>query len=799
MPGFFDIIDAGADTPLFVTVLPNTRNNPDIPIRWMRARNAAELEQFIAKHDRPGAAIYFAVAQLKDGATTRSAETVARTRWIWGEIDFRDHSGISADEIHHRLTTMPRAPTLIVHSGHGFHCYWALRTPEDLTTDDGQHHVREALKLACAHIGGDPHVAEVARLMRVPGSTNSKYGDSIRVEIASYAPERAYSLDDLIDYFLDASAILPEPAGQATNGHDRREDTFTEYATAFHKPHVDVEQRLADMKWQAPGEQGMHATQLSCTASLLKSGMLADDVVERVLQATRDCAARDPRCAGWDRWDEARTTIQEMTYSWVNKHPDLSSQLPEALRIPFEQRLAEGLRPKITPNKKHGFHVRGYEQHEAAPGKTEKTEPASAEKDGKKPARPPRVTAKPYHYVDPATIPPRDWLLGKHYMCGIVSATIAPGGAGKSSLDLVDAIALATGQRLHSDQPKARYRVWYHNGEDPPQEVQRRIAAICQHYGVDAHILEETLYVTSGLDMPIKITRSNGTTIVHTETIKEIIETIDTNEIDIAIFDPLITLHSSPEVDNNMMDAVVREFARVAFVTDAAVELSHHTRKRAAGQDDLTAADARGASAIIDAVRLSRVLNTMNPAEAEKRGFSDVERLFYFRVDSGKRNLAPPSAARWYKFESVTIANGDEVGVVAQWTPPDIATNITTADKAWIQAELARDDWRMDQRAHAWVGNLIAQRLNLSADGWQVKQAVDDLKREGVILRQTAGQERLNPPRIRLRRARAMEAMSTPIQPARLCLRRCEGATFANFRNPRAKVRRCEGAKVPYI
>jgi AAA domain len=698
MPGFFDIIGGNAGAPLFVTVLPNNRNDPDIPIRWMRARNATELDQFIAKYDQPGAAIYFAVAQLKDDATTRSTETVARTRWIWGEVDYRDHPELSADEIYHRLTAAPKPPNLIIRSGHGLHCYWLLRTPEDLTTSDGQHRVKETLKLACAHIGGDPHVAEVARLMRLPGSTNSKHGERIPVEIASYASEPTYDLEELIDHFLGAAAVLPEPAGQATNGHDRSENAFTEYATAFHKPHVDVEQRLADMKWQAPGDQGMHATQLSCTASLLRSGMAADDVVAKVLQATRDCASRDPRCAGWDRWDEAETTIREMTYSFVNKHPDLSSQLPEALRIPFEQRLAEGLSPKITPNRKHGFHVRGYGPKSEAAPKTEKTEKTEQEK---KPPRLPRVTAKPYHYVDPATIPPRDWLLGKHYMRGIVSATIAPGGAGKSSLDLVDAIALATGQQLHSDQPKARYRVWYHNGEDPPQEVQRRIAAICQHYGIDAHVLETTLYVTSGLDMPIKITRSNGTTIVHTETIKEVIETIDTNEIDIAIFDPLITLHSSPEVDNNMMDAVVREFARVAFVTDAAVELSHHTRKRAAGQDDLTAADARGASAIIDAVRLSRVLNTMNPAEAEKRSFSDVERLFYFRVDSGKRNLAPPSAARWYKFESVTIANGDEVGVVAQWVPPDIATNITTADKMWLQAELARDDWRMDQRAHA--------------------------------------------------------------------------------------------------
>src|SRR5262249_16027665 len=104
---------------------------------------------------------------------------------------------ISSDEILHRLTTMATAPTLVVSSGHGYHCYWRLREPEDLTTDDRQHRLKEALKLACSHIGGDPACAEVARLLPVPGSHNTKGGNNIPVGIVAYVPKRTYLLDGL--------------------------------------------------------------------------------------------------------------------------------------------------------------------------------------------------------------------------------------------------------------------------------------------------------------------------------------------------------------------------------------------------------------------------------------------------------------------------------------------------------------------------------------------------------------------------------------------------------------------------
>src|SRR5262245_40751701 len=146
---------------------------------------------------------------------------------------------------------------------------------------------------------------------------------------------------------------------------------------------------------------------------------------------------------------------------------------------------------------------------------------------------------------------------------------------------------------------------------------------------------------------------------------------ISGKEIDVAFFDPLVTLHSVSEIDSGKMDAVVREFQGIAAETDCAVELTHHVRKPAAGADcNYDVHDIRGVAAITDAVRAARVLNRMNEKDAEAAGCSEAERLSRFRVDRAKGNYSPAHVAKWRQFINVELANGDEVGVVAPWDFP---------------------------------------------------------------------------------------------------------------------------------
>ena len=148
---------------------------------------------------------------------------------------------------------------------------------------------------------------------------------------------------------------------------------------------------------------------------------------------------------------------------------------------------------------------------------------------------------------------------------------------------------------------------------------------------------------TSGNEFPLRVAKGYSDLKIDTPLIEHIRAQISKHQIDVAILDPLVTLHNVSESDNNRMDTVVRIFAGIAAEQDCAFELEHHMRKLRAGDTDFDGDDMRGASAIHDAVRSQRVLNHMSATDAVQLAIPEHERLQYFRVDKAKGNNAPPS------------------------------------------------------------------------------------------------------------------------------------------------------------
>ena len=242
---------------------------------------------------------------------------------------------------------------------------------------------------------------------------------------------------------------------------------------------------------------------------------------------------------------------------------------------------------------------------------------------------------------------------------------------------------MATARNLLDEQPKERCRVWLHNGEDPREELERRVVAVCQHYEIPQQELEGWLCLTSGTELGLKVANGYNELKIDAPLIDKITKTIVKYGFDVFIVDPLVTLHGVPESDNGKMDTVLRIFTRIANVCTCAIDIAHHTRKLIAGStSENTVDDARGASAIRDAVRSLRVLNIMSLSEAGKLMLDEFERLFYFRVDQGKANTVPPARrATWRKFENVQLPNGDNVGVVTAWEYPDSGPKRADAER----------------------------------------------------------------------------------------------------------------------
>jgi AAA domain-containing protein len=392
--------------------------------------------------------------------------------------------------------------------------------------------------------------------------------------------------------------------------------------------------------------------------------MLSCVVLRRFVDAIMEMAQRSG--LKWDRSKEIGYTVKRILSPYHNlflkEFDPATGKIPAWLPGDFHKRwievLSEGRLPDIGYNH-HGFYVKAKREPDRdagtsagaskqTAGAAENDEKSNQQDKTKKPSSP-RIYPQPFTCFDFSAIPQREWLYARHYMRAIASATIGPGGSGKSSLDLVEGVAMSTGRNLLGEQPTERSRVWYHNGEDPPQELDRRIAAICLYYKIDPHELEDCFFRTSGLDMPIKIAGGNGDVKLDRSVANAIITGIQENGIDVLILDPLITLHSLAEAENHKMDPVLREFARIASETNCAIELAHHTRKKVSGQEDYTTADARGASAIIDAVRSARTLNGLSNGDAALLGVDDeIERLSYFRLDKGKANMTRRAASAYF-------------------------------------------------------------------------------------------------------------------------------------------------------
>ena len=324
------------------------------------------------------------------------------------------------------------------------------------------------------------------------------------------------------------------------------------------------------------------------------------------------------------------------------------------------------------------------------------------------------VSASAFEWIDGATIPKREWLYGGHHIRRYLSATFATGGVGKSSLTVAEALAMVSGKPLLGVTPTARLRVWLWNGEDPFDELQRKVMAAAEHYGLNAGDLAG-LFVDSGRQMRLQIaTQFNGRIEIATPLVDAVIATLRENRVDLLVVDPFVTTHALNENDNGAIQEVIAQFARIAEEANCAIDLVHHTRKT--NGNDVTVEDGRGASALLAAVRSARVLNRMSKADGDK--YQVENHKTYVRVDNGKANLMLPSEhADWFHLKSFRLANGDDVGVATHWAPPDPFEELSCADliKAQDAVSLA-GPWRRHHASADWVGIPIAEAI-----GWDIE------------------------------------------------------------------------------
>ncbi|MBY3543652.1 AAA family ATPase [Rhizobium laguerreae] len=415
--------------------------------------------------------------------------------------------------------------------------------------------------------------------------------------------------------------------------------------------------------------------------------------------------------------------------TWAKIRRGLDAGMRQPRQIPESDFQQDNTRlVDISRMIKNGLSKGRKEQAEVAPEPAAVEPPPTNEEppaNDNEPTSP--ITATAFKWIDPSTLPRREFAYGNHFIRKYVSVTVSPGGLGKTSMSLAESLAMSSGRSLLGVKPPQRMRVWVFNAEDPRDEMERRIMAACIHYNLKPEDIEGHLFIDSGREqeLVVAIDDKKAGVRIQAPIVEAVVEQIERNKIDVMIVDPFVSTHSVNENDNGAIDKVAKLWAQVADYTNCSIDIVHHLRKVA--DREATVEDARGAVSLIGAARSVRVLNRMTPEQATESGVPQEERFGYFSTTYGKSNLTAMShKAEWRRLIGVPLGNGrgltkpqDFAPVVTEWRWPsseEVVGEVTGEQMAQIRSLVDNGQYKESPRAKNWAGGAIAYALGLDLD-----------------------------------------------------------------------------------
>ena len=146
-----------------------------------------------------GIDVYFGVNPRVGNAGKK--ENVHYLSAFHAEVDYgkTGHKKVSPcetyDEALQSIQSFNPEPTVIVHSGGGFHCYWVLSNPVKVS-DIGIDVLEGINKNLSRKLGGDPGTHDISRVLRVPGTLNLKLKDNPRPVTLVLSTHRRYNYEN---------------------------------------------------------------------------------------------------------------------------------------------------------------------------------------------------------------------------------------------------------------------------------------------------------------------------------------------------------------------------------------------------------------------------------------------------------------------------------------------------------------------------------------------------------------------------------------------------------------------------
>lgn len=169
------------------------------------------------------------------------------------EVDYGD-TGHKKEPVHlthddalSAINAFPIQPSVIVHSGGGFHCYWVLSNPLKVESA-GLKLIEGINRNLLKALGGDSGTHNIDRVLRVPGTFNFKIPENPRPVTVVANNGTKYSLKDFENYVPTEEPEISKPIKKTKISKDSQQDTSSnEPTTPIDINTLPVSDRIKDL------------------------------------------------------------------------------------------------------------------------------------------------------------------------------------------------------------------------------------------------------------------------------------------------------------------------------------------------------------------------------------------------------------------------------------------------------------------------------------------------------------------------------------------------------------------------
>ena len=200
----------------------------------------------------------------------------------------------------------------------------------------------------------------------------------------------------------------------------------------------------------------------------------------------------------------------------------------------------------------------------------------------------------------------------------------APGGVGKTTLLLFQAIHVVLGRDLFGYSIKRSGPVVYLTGEDERQTLLARLRHMCAELGLTAEEtkqVRENVHILDVAGEGFKLTKVANDTIVPSDELADLIEAVSAAKPALLIIDPTVSFGVGESRVNDAEQGLIEAGRRIVRKVGCGVQFVHHTGKQNARDKTLDQYSGRGGSALADGSRMTHVMQSLTAEEwAEATG-----------------------------------------------------------------------------------------------------------------------------------------------------------------------------------